>query len=192
MNAVSIIILIVVAVLFVLAVQGSRKGGCDGNCDGCGGCGKLTKGGKPMKEEKFTWWKHPWQKWLLLAAGLLQLPCLWMNIQEYQRISAAGILSASEWAGYSSKQMTSCTCNALAAACFLGAFFIGLCARSEKTALLAGTVFLSVLTVAWGVAGCGLHLFSVSLPGLFYAFILLLLLGGAVYSLLKYRKTDSR
>ena len=52
----------------------------------------------------FTYWNRPWQKWAVLTAAVLQLLCLWMNIREYNSISAAGILSASQWAEYAAQK----------------------------------------------------------------------------------------
>lgn len=60
------------------------------------------------KRDGFTYWKRPWHKWVILVAALLQLLCLWMNLQEYNRISDAGFLSASEWADYAAQKGLQC------------------------------------------------------------------------------------
>lgn len=140
------------------------------------------------KSNGFTYWKRPWHKWLILATAVLQLLCLWMNIREYHNVSAAGILSVSEWASYAAQKNFQCALNGMMAACFLGIFLIGILAHSQKVARPAEGILLLLLAFAWGVTGLALRLFSLSGKGLFGVLILILALGGAAYDLLKYRK----
>lgn len=74
----------------------------------------------------FTYWKRPWYQWLILAAAILQLLCLWINLQEYHDLSAAGILTGSAWADYAAQKRSQCALNGLLAACFSGHFLIGM------------------------------------------------------------------
>ena len=89
----------------------------------------------------FTYWKRPWYQWLILAAAILQLLCLWMNLQEYHDLSAVGILTGSAWADYAAQKRSQCALNGLLAACFSGHFLIGICAHSPKAARLAEGIF---------------------------------------------------
>ena len=68
------------------------------------------------KSENFTYWKRPWHPWLILAAGILQLLCLWMNVREYGNVSGAGVLSDLEWERYAAQKGLQCVCNAPGAA----------------------------------------------------------------------------
>ena len=137
----------------------------------------------------FTYWKRPWYQWLILTAAILQLLCLWMNLQEYHDLSAAGILTGSAWADYAAQKRSQCALNGLLAACFSGHFLIGICAHSPKAARLAEGIFLLLLALAWGAAGLALQLFSRNGKGALAVLILASALTGAVYSLLKFRKS---
>ena len=64
------------------------------------------------KRTEFIYWNRPWHKWVVLVATLLQLPGLWMNIQEYNNISKIEILSAAEWASYASQKYWQCAIRA--------------------------------------------------------------------------------
>lgn len=137
---------------------------------------------------EFTYWKRSWYKWLVLVGALSQLLCLWMNIQEYNKISRAGILSASEWASYMAQKNFQCAINGLLAVCFLGIFLIGFFARSQKEMRLIEGLFLVFLALAWGIIGFVLHLISLNGTGLFWALILLIAFCGAIHNLLQYRR----
>jgi len=45
-----------------------------------------------QKQEGFSYWKRPWGKWFTLAGGIFELLALRLNVREYNRIAAAGIL----------------------------------------------------------------------------------------------------
>ncbi len=140
------------------------------------------------KSRKFMYWKRPWHKWVILAAAVLQLICLWLNFREYKNISASEIYSVSEWADYAVRKNLQCALNGLAAACFLGIFIIGDLAMSKGAARLAECGLLSVLAFAWGAAGLALNLFSMQGTRIYWGIILILIICGAVYSFLEYRK----
>ena len=123
-----------------------------------------------MHEEdrtNYAYWKRPWHKWIVFAAALIQLWPLWQNIREYHSISNMGILSASEWTTYALQKNWQCALNGF---------------------LFANGLLLLLLSLAWGAAGIVLHLLSSPGKALQWSFILLIGLGGAVYSLSSYRK----
>lgn len=141
------------------------------------------------KRDGFTYWKRPWDKWLILAAAILEILSLWMNLQEYNRISAAGFLSASEWADYAAQKGLQCGLNGILAASFFGIFLIGAFARSQRRARLAEGVLLLLLALAWGAVGAASHLALRNGQGFLWGLLLLLAFGAAAYKFWRYRKT---
>lgn len=135
------------------------------------------------QSENFRYWKRPRHKWFVLATAILQLLCLWMNAREYQEIAKAGILSASEWARFAAQKILQCGFNSLTAAIFLGIFLIGALARSQRAARLAEGWLMLGLAAAWGAMGLALQRTSPGGYGIFWSLLLLLLLGGGVYTL---------
>jgi len=106
-----------------------------------------------------------------------------MNVREYGNVSGAGVLSDLEWERYAAQKGLQCAFNALGAAAFLGIFLIGTWARSKRSARLAEGLFLLVLAFAWGIAGIVLPLAAPDGNRIVWAFVLLLALGGGIYSL---------
>jgi len=139
------------------------------------------------KQDRFSYWKRPWQKWFVLIAAILQLLCLWMNIQEYKEISSIPIFSASELASFAASTKWQCAINGVLLGCFSGTFLIGIFAKSQRAARLAEGILLLALFVAWGAAGFVLRPFPPNMR-LFWALMLLIAFGGAIYSLWQYRK----
>ena len=68
--------------------------------------------------QSYAYWKKPWAKWCLLAAGLLQLLALWMSLSDYWEVSSIWnhIMSEDAWKSYVSQTILSCSVKALAAA----------------------------------------------------------------------------
>ncbi|MCI8400173.1 MAG: hypothetical protein HFF90_12390 [Oscillibacter sp.] len=144
-----------------------------------------------MHEEdrtNYAYWKRPWHKWIVFAAALIQLWPLWQNIREYHSISNMGILSASEWTTYALQKNWQCALNGFLFTMLLGCFLIGFFVRTQRESNLANGLLLLLLSLAWGAAGIVLHLLSSPGKALQWSFILLIGLGGAVYSLSSYRK----
>ena len=82
-----------------------------------------------MKEPKeFSYWKHPYQKWLLFLAGVIQLLCLFLNVREfpeYRHLLEIGFLNASQWESYFVGQCMQCALNILLIVLFFGCLLIG-------------------------------------------------------------------
>lgn len=140
--------------------------------------------------QPFTYWKRPWGKWCILAAGLLQLAALWGNIGEYrqyQDLAARGVISPSLLATLAADCNYSCALNGMAAAGFLSVFLIGCFARSQRAARLAEGCSLLGLALVWSVMGFGLGLAVSDGQKILWAVFLLLFAAGGAYSLWKVR-----
>ena len=103
------------------------------------------------KSENFIYWRRPWQKWLVLIAGILQLINLSLNVQEYKDIAKVGIFSSYEWESYAVQQSFVCALNGLTAAIFLGIFLIGIFARSQKVGSVLQITSQSTAKIIWGL-----------------------------------------
>lgn len=141
------------------------------------------------KQEEFTLWKRPWQKWLTLTASILQLLVIWMDTMEFRKYSrvASLIFSDSGWADYVAHHYMRCAVHGLAAATFFLPFLISFWVRSEREANLTGGLLLLLLALVWGAAGFTLRLVTPDGNGILWAFLLVLMLVGAAYELLHCR-----
>lgn len=137
------------------------------------------------KPSSYTYWKRPWQKWLVLIAGLLQVATLWLLVQEYRDVAAAGILSSTAWESYAVQQSFTCAINGMTATVFLGIFLIGTFARSRKMARMAEGTFLLVLALVWGVVGFVLRLTTQGGIRISWALLLVAALVGSVFTFWK-------
>lgn len=139
-------------------------------------------------QAEYSYWKWSWQKWVVLVAGLGQIVPLWININEYNDISRANILSASAWEQYASRTTMQCALYVALIIIFLGTFLIGALSRSRRSAKLAEGFLLLFFALVWGAAGFLPHLLSSGGNRVLWLVLLLLSLGGAVYSLVRYRR----
>ena len=141
--------------------------------------------------QSYAYWKKPWAKWCLLAAGLLQLLALWMSLSDYWEVSSVWnhIMSEDAWKSYASQTILSCSIKAFAAVLFFGILIVGRAAHSEKAARRGEGILLLVLALLWGAAGACFPLLRFSGQGHFWWLLLLLMaLSGGVFSLRKSRK----
>ena len=138
----------------------------------------------------FTYWKRPWHKWFVLLAGILQVVVLLLNIQEYQDIAKAKILSSSAWESYAARQSLQCAINGLTAAIFWGEFLIGIFAGSKRTARMAEGVLLLVLTLLWGIAGFALGLTTQGGTRVIWGLLLLTALCGTIHAFWKSQNSE--
>lgn len=139
------------------------------------------------RSENFTYWKRPWQKWLVFTVGIFQVISLSLNVQEYKDIAETGIFSSSAWESYAAQQSFQCAINGLTAAIFLGIFLIGIFAQSQRVARMAEGLFLLVLALAWGIVGFVLQLTSQDGIKFIWGLLLLLTFGGSAYDFWKSR-----
>ena len=135
----------------------------------------------------YSYWKWSWVKWLVLAAGLLELVQLGMSIREYRYISEAGILSDQAWASFAVQEKLQFVLKGALAACFFGTFLIGALCRSRKQARLAESALLLALALVWTAALIALRPTS-SADRFLGALVLCATAGGAGYSFWQYRR----
>ena len=140
----------------------------------------MTGGESMTSSEKFSYWKRPWHRWLILAVGILQLINLWINCQEYHKYLQIHerIFSVAEWEQIFAQELMQCASSGLQAATFLGIFLIGCFAKSKRTARISEGILLLALGVAWSVAGLLMPLTSSRGNTVLWAAITLLALGG--------------
>ena len=112
-----------------------------------------------MNSTDYSYWKRPWYKWLTLAAGLVQLPSLWINLRNLPTDPELRL---------------QCALNILLAVCFLGEFLIGTLSRSAKAAHLAESILFLFSALLWSISCAALHLFGLNITG-FLAVLLLIL-----------------
>ena len=144
-----------------------------------------------QKTRSYTYWKKPWARGGVLAAGLLQLLALWMSLSDYWEVSSVWthIMSEDAWKSYASQTILSCSIKAFTAVLFFGILIVGGAARSEKAARRGEGILLLTLALFWGAAGaCFPLLRSGGLGRFWWLLLLLMALGGGVLSLCKSRK----
>lgn len=110
----------------------------------------------PSHEAPYSYWKYPWQKWIALAAAAVQLLCLWLNLSDYQSVSAVEdlIFSTAELAKWKAQRLFLCTVNGMAAVIFTGEFLIGALSRSGSAAKLAEGLLLLLVGLSGSIATC--------------------------------------
>lgn len=135
-----------------------------------------------MDEKKsFSYWKHPFGKWVVLVGAVLQTINLYLLLKNLDKIYQAQVLSSAEWEAYLAEQAFLCSCTALNVFLFFGIFFVGFFARSKRTALLGELAVLGVCAFIWSAAG--VYLWPILSPGahkIWLGLVLLFLLVGIV------------
>ena len=112
------------------------------------------------EDGKFSYWKRPWGKWCLLAASVLLVIVLLMDISDYRDILSAGVLSPEAQAQYIAGQQFGFALRGLNISIFLGIFVVGQISRSERMARHNEGILLLLLLVGWMAAGMTWGLFS--------------------------------
>lgn len=144
-----------------------------------------------MKEkEPFSYWKYSYQKWMILIVGILQVICLILNIQEYQKVEEAAIFSGSKWSEYAAQQILQCLIHGILAVEFLGIFGIGILVRSRKSAHLWEGILTLLIAVVWGVTGLWFSLTSSMLSAVIWIVFLVLASGYSIFSFWRSRQPD--
>lgn len=143
------------------------------------------------KSSTFTYWKQPWHKWIILATAILQIFSLCMEIGEYKKISAAGILSSSALENYTLGHNLKCASRVFLTILFLGTFLIGSFARNKKQDKMAESGLCLLTALLWGAAGFIFRFASPNRIGVFWIILLLFTLGGGIYTFWREKKKSS-
>ena len=104
-------------------------------------------------EEQHIYWKRPWQKYVCLVAGALQLLLLAGNLRDWRKIAGSGILSSDALAEYAAKASMLALLEGLCAALLFSAVIIGAVCPSRAAARRAEGGTLLGAALAWGIAG---------------------------------------
>ena len=103
---------------------------------------------------EFTYWKHPWQKWLLAAAVGLEALVLLQLLSDFRELTAVGerIFSPEVLAQTlaAEKMRILLTCMVLATCIWV--LLAGAVVHQKQSARLSELLLLLVLTAAYGVA----------------------------------------
>lgn len=126
----------------------------------------------------------------MLTAAILQIVSLWLNVQDYLQIAAAGVLSPDTWRHYSQQQTVRCINNILVITIFFGILIISFFAKSYKAARLSEGVLLALLAAGWFFANLILDITGQTSYFLYWAFILIVTIIGAAVSFYKGVKED--
>lgn len=105
--------------------------------------------------ERYSYWKSSWQPYLILFCGLVQLYCLFLNLDDWKTsLRLENIFSSQElWQSYVDERLLACLISGLAAVVFFGQFLVGAIARSQKMAHLLEGGLLLATALLWVGAG---------------------------------------
>ena len=105
--------------------------------------------------EQFTFWKRPWEKWIVLLAAAVHFICLWINISDYQEFYGVmeQIFSTNEFEKWKTEKLYQCSIYGIATVIFLGEFLIGTLSHRNRTAEMAGGLFLLIVGISWLIIG---------------------------------------
>lgn len=136
--------------------------------------------------QKFSYWKRPWQKWMILAAAVSEALVLWYNVKEYRMVLSLDIFSPEELGRYAIQQKSAFLLYGLVVAALIGILIIGAVVRSKKAARLAESVLLLGMAA---VLGAWLAVWNQAISGV-WVFIVLLAttLVGGIYTFYLYCK----
>lgn len=139
---------------------------------------------------EYTYWKRPWQKWLVFIGGISQIIALFLNVQDCKQIAGVKdlIFSAAEWENYALQQSFQIAINGILAAIFLGCFLIGITSRSKKEASMAEGLLLLIISIVWGFVGLIFQFTTVTGTAIIWSILLVISFCGSIYSFYKIRK----
>ncbi len=110
--------------------------------------------------EHDTYWKRPWQKYVCLVGGALQLLLLIGHLRDYRKIVSSGILGPEALAKYAAKTTMLTLLEGVCAVLLFSAVVIGAACRSRSSARKAEGWTLLGAALAWGIAGPQLPLWN--------------------------------
>ena len=104
-------------------------------------------------DKTFSYWKKPYQKWLLLLQAILVFINLYFNMQHLIYINNPEVrykmFSQSQWEERVMQLGFSFAINSILISMLLGCFIIGCIVKSEKTARRSEGILFIVLGILW-------------------------------------------
>ena len=138
------------------------------------------------RQNNFSYWKYPLQKWLILLLGLFQIPLLAENIKDFRFSLHTNIFSPEALSAYQNSSLSELVVSVFILCTTVGFFLIGAFCRSRKTARLFESILLFACA---GLAAIGLYpLWAFKTPFFLCLFLLLLSLLLGAFSLHQYGK----
>ncbi len=81
------------------------------------------------QSERYTYWKKPWHKWVVLGGAILEMTALWGKFDDYRAMSKVEIrselFSPSQWEIYAAQQHFQFALSSIIIAILLASFLIG-------------------------------------------------------------------
>ncbi len=144
------------------------------------------------KNETFSYWKKPYQKWLVLFGTFLVLISLYFRIQDFINISNLetrnDLFSQSGWEKYLMQQYFGFAIYGIIMGILVGCFIIGCVAKSNKSARKSEVFLLISLGVLWCIFGVSIGIWIDTIALIFWAILAIAILAYGVYSFFKARR----
>lgn len=129
-----------------------------------------------------------WHKWVVLAAGIIQLTGFFIDINEYREIANAGIFSDTAWEMYSMLSREKLSIKLLSAVCLLIVFILFSFIKDKSTLKRAELIALIVVLIVWIVIGICFQLMSYAHSRIIFSAFCLLIGAAIIYKLIKRKK----
>ena len=130
-------------------------------------------------ENKFSYWKKPWMKWLTLVVGLMQFPMVFEKMREMRIVGTTQIFTAEKLSEYMVRMKFGCITTFVVGIGFIGIFLIGTFAKSERQARIAEALLLIAIAV---ILSIGATVFGTDIV---WTVILCLVWAVSIYTLVK-------
>ena len=142
----------------------------------------------PERKENHIVWKKSWHKWIVLAAGIIQVIGFFIDVSEYREVANAGIFSDTAWEMYSMLSREKLSIKLLSAVCLLIVFIMASFIKDKATLKRAELAALIVVLIIWVVIGICFQLISSDHSQMIFSAFCLLIGGAIIYMLLKKKK----
>ena len=142
----------------------------------------------PEHKENYIGWKNSWHKWIVLAAGIIQVIGFFTDVNEYRELSNTGIFSDTAWETYSMLSREKLSIKLLSAVCLLIVFIMVSFIKDKTTLNRAEVAALIVILIVWIVIGICFQLISYDHSQIIFGAFCLLIGGAIIYKLFKKKK----
>ncbi len=142
----------------------------------------------------FSYWKKPYQKWVLLFGASLLSISLWLRVKDFVTISnldiRTKIFSQSGWESYLLQQYFQFAISVFLISLFFGSFIIGSFATSSKIARTSEGILMISLAFLWCIIGLLIGVSNDIITLVIWIIILIATLLGGIYSFKKGRRCE--